>query len=282
MVMPERFKYDYGDYRRPAIKLPEVYATGGRSHHSKGGAVKPLKEGLRKAIRGALDVLSPEESEANLKRMLAESQISERLYHGTTATEGGKGQEAIRTLRPSREGSLGSGVYLSPDPKFASTYAEQEGGNVLPVYAQIRRPLVLRGVGAGGRDKDPMVEALELLGIDPARAARMVERAYETKGYVGKQVENRARAAGYDGISLYDRDGNLSEVVVYNPSAIKSATGNRGAFDTSHPDLSKARGGATRRYKEGGLGTMDRITETSRGPQPIRSHTKKAYTRLTP
>jgi hypothetical protein len=43
-----------------------------------------------------------------------------------------------------------------------------------------------------------------------------------------------------------------------------------------------ATGGSTRRYKEGGLGTMDRITETSRGPQPIRPDTKKAYTRLTP
>jgi hypothetical protein len=282
MVMPERFKYDYGDYRRPAIKLPEVYATGGRAHHSKGGAVKPLKEGLRKAIRGALDVLSPEESEVNKAKFLAESKTPMRLYHGTTATEGYAGEEAIRRLKPSKEGALGSGVYMTPDSKFASSYAEEAGGNVLPVYAQMKNPLILRGSGVPDKYKDPMIEALELLGMESGKAAKMVGRAYETKGYIGKEVESRAKAAGYDGLLHYDHRGNLVEVVSYNPNAIKSATGNRGTFDTSHPDLSKARGGATRRYKEGGLGTMDRITETSRGPQPIRPDTKKAYTRLTP
>jgi hypothetical protein len=39
------------------------------------------------------------------------------------------------------------------------------------------------------------------------------------------------------------RDGDLTEVVHYNPRMIKSATGNRGTYDTSKDDLSMARGG---------------------------------------
>ena len=87
-----------------------------------------------------------------------------------------------------------------------------------------------------------MVEALIKLGMDEQKAANMVEKAYENKGYIGKEVESRARAAGYDGLMQY-RDGELSEVVSYNPNAIKSAIGNKGTYDTSKPDLNEAIGG---------------------------------------
>jgi hypothetical protein len=115
----------------------------------------------------------------------------------------------------------------------------QEGGNMLPVHAQLRNPLILEGKG------DPMVEALTKLGMDEDSASRMVERAYEQKGYIGKQVQQRAQAAGYDGLMQF-RDGDLSEVVSYNPNAVKSAIGNQGTYDINDPDLNKAAGGAIR------------------------------------
>lgn len=239
--------------------------------------MKPINPFTANLIKkAAKKALTKAERDENLKKFLEPSAVQMRLYHGTMATEGGKGQEAIRRLNPSKEGALGSGVYLTPNSEFASTYAgfparsqlerdiatgsdfEKEsagqfldrmnrgaiesheiGGNMLPVYAQLKNPLILEGKG------DPMIEALAKLGMDEDKAARMVERAYENKGYIGKEVESRARAAGYDGLMQY-RDGELAEVVSYNPSAIKSALGNEGTYDTSTPLLNKAEGGLIR------------------------------------
>ena len=196
---------------------------------------------LAKAVK-AVDVLPAAERQTNLDKLLQASKVPMRLYHGTTATEGGKGTDAIRSFKPSKEGSLGSGVYLSPNAEFASSYAERSGGNVLPVHVQMENPLVLHGSENPEKYLDPMIEALTRLGMDGPKARKMVERAYDTKGYIGKEVESRARAAGYDGLMQY-RNGNLEEVVSYNPSSIKSAIGNVGTFDTTINDLSKKTGG---------------------------------------
>ena len=246
----------------------EGYMAGGEVGMAGGG--KMVKKAFKKLFND--DVLPAAERDANLQKFLEPSKTPMRLYHGTTASEGGKGQEAIRRIKPSKEGALGSGVYLTPSSAHASGYSgipnddaiaamlssqhhadtglkalnqrnsgnilpSQEGGNMLPVHAQIRNPLIIEGTHG-----DPMIEALMKLGMDENSASRMVERAYENKGYIGKEVENRARAAGYDGLMQY-RGGDLSEVVSYNPSAVKSAIGNRGTYDISEPDLGKADGG---------------------------------------
>ena len=216
-----------------------------------------IKEYEKKAAGGAIKKaaksLTAAERKANLDKFLEPSAVQMRLYHGTTATEGGKGQEALRQLRPSKEGALGSGVYMTPKTAMADEYTFrgsdplEAGGNILPLFAQIKNPLILNGRVS----RDPMIEALIKLGMDESKATRTVERAYENKGYIGKEVESRARAQGFDGLLQYDRDGSLSEVVSYNPSAIKSALGNEGTYDTSVPLLNKADGGLIR-MQDGG------------------------------
>jgi hypothetical protein len=200
----------------------------------------PLAKGALTAEKslGALTAIDP-----RLAKFLKDSKTQMRLYHGTTATEGGKGKEAIRQLKPSKEGALGSGAYMTPKADFAGSYAEELGGNVLPVYAQLKNPLIIKAHPDPERYRDPMIEALTQLGMDENKAANMVERAYDQQGYIGKQVQSRAQAQGYDGLMQYDRNGDLSEVVSYNPSAIKSAIGNEGTYDTSIPHMGKAGGG---------------------------------------
>ena len=178
---------------------PEGMARGGRVHISDNPDVMALElqaGGLVKRLaKGVQNVLPAAEREANKAKFLEPSKVPQRLYHGTTATEGGKGQEAIRRIKPSKEGALGSGVYLTPRAAHASGYSGipndealalmagdpyakkmadqfmadraagtlregQEGGNMLPVFAQMRNPLILEGKG------DPMIEALTKLGMD--------------------------------------------------------------------------------------------------------------------
>jgi len=175
------------------------------------------------------------------------------LFHGTTAT-GEKG-EGIAQFKLSKEGSLGSGIYLTPNTNFADTYtgmpspemidameAEgklsqeyidklrepyrtgelapgQVGGNVIPVFADIQNPLV---IDTKDRRFDPAVDLLVALGVPQAKAESIVEKANEDKGGITKEVMTRARAKGYDGILQY-RDGELSEVVAFSPNQIKSA-----------------------------------------------------------
>jgi hypothetical protein len=229
-----------------AFKKLEFMADGGKL--VKGAA----QIGKRLMADNSLPAL---EREANLKKFLEPSKTPMRLYHGTTATEGGKRNEAIRRIKPSKEGALGSGVYMTPKPNYASNYALDhmtpesyassmgdafEAGNVLPVHAQIRNPLI---IGDTGERIDPAAEALMKLGMDKEKAQMMVERLYEDKGNIGKQIQTRAQAQGYDGLMLYHTDGELGEVVSYHPSAVKSAIGNEGTYDIRQPDLSKAEGG---------------------------------------
>jgi len=265
-------------------------------HMAGGGIVKGVKAGVKMLFND--NVLPAPEAAANLQKFLEPSKAPMRLYHGTTATEGGKGVEAIRRLKPSKDGALGSGTYLTPSTANASGYSGspndeaiaamlrsdyqadtgqqflrnrqagnvlpgQEGGNMLPVYAQIKNPLII-----DGSHGDPMVEALTKLGMDEDKALRMVEKAYEDKGYIGKQVESRARAAGYDGLMQY-RDGELSEVVSYNPNAVKSATGNEGTYDIYNPDLSKADGGRIAKGVIGALTKAKEMAKASKGTQDV-------------
>ena len=223
-------EYGYEGIMNPQQRTAVMFNPMPVQRYQRGGAVKAkIKEVIR-------DILSPQESKQNLERLLEESKVQQRLYHGTHASEAG-GTEALTRLKPSKEGALGSGVYLTPNPEFSGEYAGGLGGNVLPVYAQLKNPLIIEGTHG-----DPMIEALVKLGMDENKAARMVERAYENKGYIGREVETRARAAGFDGLMQY-RNGDLAEVVSYNPNAIKSAIGNVGTYDPMQPELSKARGG---------------------------------------
>jgi hypothetical protein len=170
------------------------------------------------------------------------------VYHGTS--------EDISKFKPSKEGALGSGIYTTPDSTFAGEYAKNTGANIVPVYVSLKNPLIL-GTNSTGY-LDPMMEALTKLGLTPNKAEQLVEKAYEERGYIGKQVQSRATAQGYDGIMQY-QNGKLSEVLAFSPEQVKSAIGNVGTFDPTSPVITKAQGGEASSAKI----MLDRLTSAS-------------------
>jgi hypothetical protein len=137
------------------------------------------------------------------------------VYHGTDAD--------ITKFKISKEGgALGNGIYITPSAEFAGEYAKREGGNVMPLYASIKNPLIIDG----SVTRDPMIEALVKLGVDRAKAERIVEKAYDDKGYITNEVKSRAIAQGYDGIMQY-RDNALSEIVAFDSAQLKSVFNKR-------------------------------------------------------
>lgn len=129
------------------------------------------------------------------------------VYHGTrgdfdTFDAGRQGQSDF--------GASGRGFYFSQDPGSANLYANLSPGegapNIMPVYVALQNPYEM---GA-------------LLPQDEAQSTLLTERL---------------KAEGYDGIIVRGADGVLDEIVAFRPEQIKSATGNRGAFDPNDPRI---------------------------------------------
>jgi hypothetical protein len=164
--------------------------------------------------------MSAEMREKGRQAFLKPSKVKDVLYHGSL--------NDIPEFKPGAKGLLGPGVYLTPHPGKAGAYAnfqgrikgDATGTNVMPVHAQIKNPYYF--------DRDPLVPM------------------------TSEHVE-RLKALGHDAAILRDTEGNINQVNVFHPHQIKSAIGNRGTYDTTNPDITKAQGGAVKpvKLKEG-------------------------------
>jgi hypothetical protein len=141
------------------------------------------------------------------------------FYHGT--------DQDIKTFKLSKEGALGKGIYITPDPEYASNYTRESqfgekretGANVIPLYARVENPL--RFNYKYGRD--PAIQALETLGLSNDKAVNIVEKAYEDKGNLTSEIMSRAKKVGHDAIFYMQEDGKtIREAVVFEPNQLKS------------------------------------------------------------
>jgi hypothetical protein len=144
----------------------------------------------------------------------------------------------------------GHATWLSPyaeyQPAFHRVGARgggfREGANVMPVYANMRNPLVLDDPGMTSWARDVFAEG---------------SRSFPQ--LLPKNWLDNIRSEGYDGViykpaplKTVEGDEILSdEYIVFDPTQIKSAIGNRGTYDPNDPDIRKARGGlAVKRKKK--------------------------------
>ena len=157
-----------------------------------------------------------------------------RLYHGTSDNFG-----RFDLNNPGRKDSgwIGTGVYLTTSSALAGSYANLKRGsspNVMPLYARVENPF-----WATIKDKQRFQLLQHARGNEAAReAADEWTQELITKGHDGVILVYTPEQVGPANASW--------EVCVFDPSAVKSATGNNGAFSDSDDLTEKVQPAVTR------------------------------------
>ena len=183
--------------------------------------------------------VSREEHDANLAKFLAESKVKGRMYHGTAHYA--KTPEATDKLTSTgikRFRKKSVGTFLSPDADLAE-YTNTRGGlqgAVYPVYTQVKNPFDF--------DNPEHIAALSnQTKIDPEGVRHLLFRDTDNWQTLEEPYMQRAiKQLGHD--AYYTLEDGRKNLAVYDPRKIKSAIGNRGTYDTSKSDMTKAKGGA--------------------------------------
>ena len=218
-------------------------ATGGAIiAKASGGVVDP-----QKAIRRAM-MLAKDDREKNLSKFLEGSESKSVMYHGS-----GHDIQQFDTAR----GRVPA-IYLSPDPAFASWYANRalntgDHPTVYPLHVSAKKPFDYENkhhvdkVMERFRQIDPEVNShmyRQPYKIDPHLRHQFVRNAVqdgEWQEIESPAVQQAIRESGFDGFHV--NESGVKNLAVYDPKQVKSAIGNRGTFDTNDADISKASGG---------------------------------------
>lgn len=235
-VKPEQYYDPVADQevRRRAIAMPDLYAEGGVVHKQAGGMMGLVNE--FKALQAAHNaarlakttrnippvqdmVISQAEKEANLARYLENAAVKDRMYHAT-----GDDFSVVDVDKSDPRSKFGTGFYMTPNTNYANFFAnmrmkEGKPSQVMPVYTSVKNPYEISGT-----------QNIPLTGID----------------------REKLKALGHDGVLFRNDAGNVQEVVAFDPTQVKSAIGNRGTFDPTEVELTKAEGGAVHSQAEDG------------------------------
>jgi hypothetical protein len=248
---------------------PVKKAKGGPIKSAIAGAGKAAKE-ASKAARETKKVTLQDYRKKKLDRFLEGSQVTEPFYHGT--------KYDFSAFRPNLRLDLGSHLGTSEQANQFTMMGKEavERGRVMPVYASIKNPLRLEDRGrfdaheVGGQlvDMGLMKEDDfdKLFKLPQDQALKVVQKHIEDAGHDSVVYLNRREGFdpfGPDGVEgdelneMMDREVEemfpeaRDSYIIFRPGQVKSATGNRGSFDPSDPDITKAKGGALRSVTSG-------------------------------
>lgn len=211
-------------------------AAGGRTGYGAGGGSRfvgePDAEGK---------IYDPIDRATNLGRFLRGSKNVDKegdhrvLYHITPKN--------FSIFKPGGDQPelSGKAIWLSPNRDYLPAYHNVRGGqsgynegtNVMPVWANIRNPLVLH-------NSQEAKAFCDQHGLPSAGFPR-----YMTSAHRAKLINLR-----HDGV-FFQPGTPQEEVLALHPNQVKSAIGNQGTFDIDEDDINKAAGGRTG-YADGG------------------------------
>jgi len=229
-----------------AADLPRAKAMNQKSFgFAKGGTVGPDEWMAEEHVNHK--VLPTAERETNLAKFLKPSVDKRRMYHATNRNFNEFDSSKYETS--SADPVVSGTTFLSPDPEWASKWATTDKSmglkspfwvlgkpkpwHVMPVHAQVTNPFDYENpehIKALNKEVDEM----KIIGsLNIPNNWKHIERSV---------IQNAIKKLGHD--SFYVSESGMKNLGVYDPKKIKSAIGNRGTYDTTKADITKAKGGS--------------------------------------
>ena len=214
------------DYKIASMRVPAKHVwTNADSIHEWG--YYPEDHDINKAKGG--EVLPHHQRDANLAEFLKDSAIKDRLYHGTN--------DDFRKFSDKRLGQNTDSNASSEG--YAQTARVGHWFNTKPMGQSPKK------YGAGYKVDMPVYLSIK----NPKREMSLDWLAQGLESKKGRAYRQELEKQGYDGVVLPDEEFGGESWVAFRPEQIKSAIGNRGTYDTTNPDITKAKGGAVEEPK---------------------------------
>jgi hypothetical protein len=201
-------------------------------------------------------VLPRAERDANLAKFMKESKAPIRAFHGPGRHSGVTDIDQFKTT----ESGTG-GAWFASNPDYAAEFGD---GYTMPVHLNITNPVDLSKFGNRSLTVNQWTKAMQKAGVDtsemqikPARilggANKQGEPNYDLWELLWRADDGQnnipeiLKKQGFDGIlAPPEYDSKTPNYVVFEPTQVKSALGNRGTFDPNDPDIRKAKGGSVK------------------------------------
>ena len=176
-------------------------------------ALMDVASDRRGEMFGALGTVMSATEQTNtpaFKRFFKQSKVVDEageplmLYHGTNNLFSRFSKRVFPNFKTAQEKL---GFFFTKSSDYAGQYADREGAQIMPVYLSLQNPK-----------------------YEPLSKIDEIENG--TNQQAGRYVAQLKRD-GYDGIIF----GDMDEIVAFEPTQIKSATGNNGEFDPTNPDI---------------------------------------------
>ena len=201
-------------------------------------------------------VLPRAERDANLAKFMKESKVPVRAFHGPGRHSGVTDIDEFKTT----ESGTG-GAWFASNPDYAAEFGD---GYTMPVHLNMTNPVDLSKFGNRSLTVNQWIKAMQKAGVDtsemqikPARilggANKQGEPNYDLWELLWRADDGQnnipeiLKKQGFDGIlAPAEYDSKTPNYVVFDPTQVKSALGNRGTFDPNDPDIRKAKGGSVK------------------------------------
>lgn len=126
-----------------------------------------------------------------------------------------------------------NGIYFSKNAYYSGIYGQgKPGAATYPVYLSIQNPFVIKDEAQLTALEKVKGRVLRAVGRTPVKSHK-VTSGKAASMYITPTYMRELKRLGYDGIinDVYD------EIVVFDPTQIKSAISNTGEFDPTNPDI---------------------------------------------